>query len=87
LDDRLDEAGDDHRRGFGLGQAARHEVEELLVSDLGDGRFVADVDLVLVDLDVRIRVGARARVEDQRVADDLSRTRPGDRTVSDRAPA
>jgi len=32
---------------------------------------VADVDLVLVDLDVGIGVGARVLVEDQRVADDL----------------
>src|SRR5215218_6796447 len=32
LRDRLDEAGDDHRRSLGLGETARHEVEELLLA-------------------------------------------------------
>ena len=71
LGDRLDEAGDDHRGRLRLGEPARHQVEELLLADLRDGRLVADVDVVLVDPDVRIGVGARLLVEDQRVADDL----------------
>ena len=56
FDDRLDEAGDDHRGGFGLRQSARHQIKELFVPDLRDGRFVADFNLVLVDPHVRIRV-------------------------------
>src|SRR4051795_2285643 len=71
LRDRLDEARHDHRRGLGLGEPARHEVEELLLADLRDGRLVADVDVALVDLDVRVGVRARLLVEDQRVAHDL----------------
>ena len=76
LDERLDEAGDDHARGLGLGEAAAHQVEELLLADLRDARLVADVDVVLVDLDVRVGVGARLRVEDQGVADDVRLRRP-----------
>src|SRR4029450_10149296 len=49
LRDRLDEARHDHRGGLGLGEAAAHQVEELLLADLRDGRLVAYVDLVLVD--------------------------------------
>src|SRR3954451_4693614 len=49
LGDRLHEAGDDHGARLRLGEAARHEVEELLLPDLRDGRLVPDVDLVLVD--------------------------------------
>src|SRR6185436_16062310 len=71
LGDRLDEAGDDHRRRLVLGNPAAHQIEELLVADLRDRRLVTDVDLVLVDLDVRVGVGARVLVEDQRVAHDL----------------
>src|ERR1051325_9970295 len=71
LRDRLDEAGHDQRRGLGLREPARHQVEELLLADLRDRRLVPDVDLILVDLDVRVRVGARVLVEDQGVADDL----------------
>ena len=58
-------------RRLRLGEPARHQVEELLLADLRDRRLVADVDVVLVDLDVRVGVGARLLVEDQRVADDL----------------
>src|SRR6478672_10395383 len=52
LRDRLDEAAHDHRARLGLGQAARHEVEELLLADLRAGRLVTDVHVVGVDLDV-----------------------------------
>ena len=71
LDDRLDEAVDDQLRGLLLGDAVGHQVEELLVSDLRDGRLVADVDVVLADPDRRVGVRARVLVEQQRVADDL----------------
>src|SRR5260221_10165077 len=71
LGDRLDEARHDHRARLRLGEPARHEIEELLLADLRDRGLVADVDLVLLDLHVRVRVGTRVLVEDQRVADDL----------------
>ena len=69
LDHRLDEAGDDHGAGLVLGQAAALEVEELLLADLADRRLVADGDVVLVDLDVRVGVRAALFVQQQRVAD------------------
>src|SRR5207244_2378865 len=47
LDDRLDEAVDDELGGLVLGQAVGHEVEELLLADLGDRGLVADVHVVL----------------------------------------
>src|SRR5947208_13855283 len=56
LRDRLYEAGNDQRRCLTLGEPARHQVEELFLSDLGDGRLVTDVDVVRVDLHVRVRV-------------------------------
>src|SRR5919197_3065466 len=57
LDDRLDEAVDDQLRGLLLRDAARHQVEELLLADLGDRRLVADVDVVLADANGRVGVG------------------------------
>src|SRR3954466_15350697 len=60
LDDRLDEAVDDELAGLLLGDAVRHEVEELLLADLRHSRLVADVDVVLAD--ANRRVGVRARV-------------------------
>src|SRR3954465_10396150 len=71
LDDRLDEAVDDQLAGLGLRDAARHQVEELLLADLRDGRLVANVHVVLADADRRVGVRARLLVEQQRVADDL----------------
>src|SRR3954453_1433349 len=71
LDDRLDEAVDDELAGLLLVQPVGHEVEELLVADLGDGGLVPDVDVVLADADRRVGVRARVLVEQQRVADDL----------------
>src|SRR3954452_20670243 len=71
LDDRLDEAVDDQLARLLLGEAAAHQVEELLLADLGDRGLVADVDVVLADADRRVGVGARVLVEQQRVADDL----------------
>ena len=54
-----------------FGEATAPEVEELLLADLGDAGLVADLDVVLVDLDVGIGVGPALRVEDQGVADDV----------------
>src|SRR4051794_20956621 len=71
LDDRLDEAVDDQLAGLVLGDPARHQVEELLLTDLRDRRLVADVDVVLADADRGVGVRARRLVEQQRVADDL----------------
>src|SRR5919201_1024784 len=71
LDDRLDEAVDDELARLVLGDAVGHEVEELLLADLRDGRLVADVDVVLADPDRRVGVRARLLVKEQRVADDL----------------
>src|SRR4051812_48709158 len=71
LDDRLDEAVDDQLAGLVLGDAAAHQVEELLLADLRDGGLVSDVDIVLADADRRVGVRARVLVEQQRVADDL----------------
>src|SRR3954452_25365995 len=71
LDYRLDEAVDDQLAGLVLGDAARHQVEELLLADLGHAGLVADVDVVLADADRRIGVRAAVLVEQQRVADDL----------------
>src|SRR5436309_11607690 len=51
FDDRLDESVDDQLRGLVLGNAVRHQIEELVVADLRDGRLVADVDVVLADPD------------------------------------
>jgi hypothetical protein len=46
----------------------RHEVEELVVAHLRDGRLVAHRDVVLADVDVRVGVRAADRVDEQRVA-------------------
>src|SRR5215203_1945025 len=64
----LDEAVHDHRYGLLLGEPAAREVEELVFPDLGDGCLVLGVDLLLLDLDVRIRVRPRVLVQQERVA-------------------
>src|SRR5947209_16639897 len=51
LGDRLDEAVDDQLRGLLLGDAVRHQVEELVLTDLRNRRLVPDVDVVLADAD------------------------------------
>src|SRR4051795_5451815 len=68
LDDRLDEAVDDELGRLVLGQAVRHQVEELLLAHLRDGRLVADVDVVLADANRRVGVRAAVLVEEQGVA-------------------
>src|SRR6266850_1755023 len=68
LDDRLDEAVHDHRGPFGLGEAAAHEVEELLLTDLRDRGLVTDGHVLFVDLHVRVGVASRGLVQDERIA-------------------
>ena len=50
------------------GSPRRHEVEELLFADLRDGGLVAELHVVDADVDRRVGVGARDRVDQQRVA-------------------
>ena len=56
--------------GLVLGDPAGHEVEALLLADLGDRRLVADADVVLADADRRVRVRPAPLIEQERVADD-----------------
>src|SRR3954470_5089540 len=66
--DRLDEPAHDHRHRLVLGQAAAHEVEELVLADLADRRLVPHLHVVLADVDVWVGVGAADRVDQERVA-------------------
>src|SRR5262249_17124218 len=61
--ERLEEAVDDHRLAFGLGQPAALQVEQLLIRDLADGRFVADVHTLFIDLDRRVGVAAALLIQ------------------------
>src|SRR6476659_7190620 len=65
--DGLDEAADDHGHRLVLGQAAAHQVEQLVLADLGHGGLVAHRHVVLADVDVRVGVGAGDGVDQQRV--------------------
>ena len=53
-----------------LGQAAAHQVEDLVGADLADGGLVGHRRVVFLDVDVRVRVAAADVVEHQRVAAD-----------------
>ena len=66
--DRLDEAAHDGGRGLILGHAAAHQVEQLVLGDLGDACLVAHLDVVFADVHVGIGVGPADRVHEQRVA-------------------
>src|SRR5699024_7719820 len=66
--DGLDEAPHDHGHRLGLIHAAAHQVEELLLGDLGDGGLVAHLDIVDTDVDVRVGIGAGHGVHQQRIA-------------------
>jgi hypothetical protein len=70
LHDRLDEAGNDHRRRLVLGEPAGHEIEQLVLADLGHRRLMADLGVVLLDLHVGIGVGPAVLVEDEGIAAD-----------------
>src|SRR5690606_565088 len=72
LGEGLDEAVDHHGDGLVLVEAAAHQVEQLLLAYLGDAGLVLDGDVVLVDLHVRVGVGARGGAEHQRVALDAA---------------
>src|SRR2546429_415995 len=50
------------------GDAAAHQVEELLIGDLAHRRLVSEGDVLRVDIVERIRVGAGLVVEQERVA-------------------
>src|SRR5258706_16311817 len=67
LCDGLNEAVDDQGVGLGLIQAAAHQVEELVVTDLRDGGLVADFGLVLFNANSRVGVGASILIEQERV--------------------
>src|SRR3954451_19457118 len=66
--DRLDEAAHDHRHRLVVGQAAAHQVEELVLADLADRGLVPHRHVVLADVDVRVGVAPADRVDEQRVA-------------------
>src|ERR1700761_7901222 len=63
FDQRLEETFDHQRFRVGLGEAARGEVEELVLVDLGDRRGVGAADVVGEDLEARYGVGVRLRRE------------------------
>src|SRR5712692_1457543 len=67
LRDWLDETVHDQRIGLGLVQATAHQVEELILTNLRNGCLVADLRLVLLHTDRRIRIGAGVLVQQQRV--------------------
>src|SRR6478752_4302913 len=69
--DGLDEAVDHHAHRLLGRQATAHQVEELLVGDLGDGRLVADLGVALADLHVRQRPALGVVIEDEGVALDV----------------
>ena len=66
-DDRLDKTCDDHCGCLLLGEATAHEIEELVVTDLGHGGLVPDLGVGLFDLHVGVGVRATLVVEDQRI--------------------
>ena len=68
FDDGFDESADDHRRCFGIGETARGQVKELLFADLADGCLMADSHIIFLNINVRIGVGTRLIVEQERVA-------------------
>ena len=64
----VDETIDGEGHGFGFGEAALHEVEDLVFADLGDGGFVLGGVFVAFDGDGGVGVGAGAAVDEQGVA-------------------
>ena len=55
---RLDETVDNHRAGFGFGQTATHQVEQLLFADPRHACLVPNRYVLFVDFDLRIGVAA-----------------------------
>src|SRR4029453_30004 len=68
--DRLNEAAHDHGHGLVLRHAAGHQIEELLFADAGNGGLVTHDDVVLADVDVRVRVRAGNGVHQEGVTTD-----------------
>src|SRR5689334_16038261 len=66
--DRLDEAAHDHRHRLVVGQAAAHQVEQLVLADLADRGLVPHRDVVLTHVDVRVGVAPADGVDEERVA-------------------
>ena len=64
----VDETIDGEGHGFGFGEAALHEVEDLVFADLGDGGFVLGGVFVAFDGDGGVGVGAGTAVDEQGVA-------------------
>src|SRR5436189_2825438 len=91
LREDLEEALDDQVRRLVLGQAAAHQVEDLLRADLPDGGLVGHRRVVFLDVDVWIRVAPADVVEHQGVAadagDDVGRARRDLQMAAVRRPA
>src|ERR1700737_4631669 len=68
LVDRLHEARHHHGHRLVLGQAAAHQIEQLIRADLGHGGLVAHRHVVLPDVDVGVGVAAADRIDQQRIA-------------------
>ena len=71
LDERLDEARDDHAGCFLFSEAARHEIKKLLLTDFADRGFVANGNIVFVNFDGRVCVGAGFWIKQQRVTNHI----------------
>src|SRR6266699_6097551 len=71
LGNRLNKAVHDQRVGLRLVQATAHQVEELVVTDLRDGRLVTDLGLVLFDTYGWISIGARILIKQECVTADM----------------
>ncbi len=56
--DGLDEAANDHRGCLEFVHASAHQVEELILGHLRDGRLVRHRDVLFLDVDVGVGVGA-----------------------------
>ena len=66
-----------HRHRFVLRHSARHEVEELILTDLRNARLMPHLDVVLANVDIGIGVGAADRVHEEGVTDDVRLTPVG----------
>ena len=48
---------------------AAHQVKELLFTNFGNRGFMTDGYILFIDLNVRVRIRARLRIEKKRIAD------------------
>ena len=72
FDQRLDKAADDHGSSFVFADATALQIEELLLADLADRSLTPHADVLLLDLDIRIGVGAAVLVEQQGITDGMA---------------